>query len=36
MPKDAETDALAHIVEVMNDLFAGELTDDDKVNYTKT
>lgn len=34
--KDRKTDTLAHIIEVMNDLFAGELTDDDKLNYAHT
>lgn len=34
--RDPESDTIAHIVEKMNDLFAGELTDDDKVNYAKT
>jgi type I restriction enzyme R subunit len=36
VPKDAETDALAHIIDILNDLFAGEFTDEDKVNYAKT
>ena len=34
--RDPESDTIAHIVEKMNDLFAGELSDDDKVNYAKT
>jgi len=34
--KDAETDTIAHIVNKMNDLFAGELTDDDRLNYART
>jgi len=36
LPRDPETDTLAHIVEKMNDLFAGNLTDDDKLNYART
>lgn len=36
MARDAETDTLAQIVAKMNDLFAGELTDDDKLNYART
>ncbi|QBZ83838.1 Type-1 restriction enzyme R protein [Hydrogenovibrio crunogenus] len=34
--KDRKADTLAHIVEVMNELFAGELTEDDKLNYAQT
>lgn len=34
--RDAETDTLLHIVEKMNDLFAGDLSDDDKLNYART
>lgn len=31
-----DIDTIAHIVEKMNELFAGELTDDDKLNYVRT
>jgi len=34
--KDPKTEALAHIIDIMNELFAGELTDEDKVNYART
>jgi len=34
--KDRKTDTLAHIIEVMNDLFAGELTENDQLNYAHT
>ena len=35
MVKDPATETIEHIVEAMNDLFAGELTDDDKLNYAR-
>ncbi len=31
-----DTDTIAHIVDKMNELFAGVLTDDDKLNYART
>ncbi len=34
--RDPETDTIEHIVEKMNELFAGELSDDDKLNYART
>jgi type I restriction enzyme, R subunit len=34
--RDPETDTLAQIVAQMNDLFASDLTDDDKLNYART
>jgi len=36
MVRDPETDTIEHIVNMMNDLFAGELSDDDKLNYART
>ncbi|MDX1346981.1 MAG: type I restriction endonuclease [Thiomicrorhabdus chilensis] len=33
--KDRKTDTIAHIVEAMNELFAGELTEADKLNYAQ-
>ena len=35
MVKDPATDTIEQIVEAMNNLFAGELTDDDKLNYAR-
>jgi len=36
MVREPETDTIEHIVTMMNDLFAGELTDEDKLNYART
>lgn len=36
VPTDPTTDTLAHIVEKMNELFAGDLTEEDKLNYART
>jgi type I restriction enzyme, R subunit len=33
--RDPETDTIAHVVNAMNELFAGELTDNDKLNYAR-
>ncbi|MDD3769817.1 MAG: type I restriction endonuclease [Sulfuricurvum sp.] len=34
--KENKTDTLEHIIKKMNELFSGELTDDDKLNYART
>lgn len=34
--RDTATDTIEHIVEKMNELFAGELSDEDKLNYART
>ncbi len=33
---EPKSDSLQHIVEMMNELFAGELSDEDKLNYART
>jgi type I restriction enzyme R subunit len=34
--KDRKTDTMQHIIDEMNDLFAGDWTDNDKVNFANT